>query len=456
MAARKPTGRERERLRQERKRRGWSANTVANKLHNLGIERGVAEHQLGVDGRTVYRWESGRTQPNPVYAALLSILYNLPPEELDLPPLVIPVASSAGATREVTTTVEIVPPALYLGTEPAEHISNAPSPSLADDAIDLAGWIDQTDLSDDTISVVAERTFYLTENHTRTPPRFMLADVIRAHRKVQMLMRAGKYRLRQARELFQIESNLLAHACILLGDLHHDQVAISYGLTAALCAREAGATQAIALSAQAKTERWRHRYAASADLARRGFECSPATPLKVLLACQEANAAALLGDHDRARSALQRAQAAADLALAADSGVNLWSCPRPRQALFQLSVALRAGKPEEGLRAAEMADAGWASGEPKVHGTWAQVRFATGIAYVMMGELDGAAEQVAPVMSTPPEFRLATITNYLVDMEERLQHAPFHDSTVTASLREQIHDFVSTALPASDTGEEVI
>src|SRR5438309_8070138 len=88
---RKPTGRERERLRQERKRRGWSANTVANKLHNLGVEPGVLEDQLGVDGRTVYRWESGVTQPNPVYVALLSILYNLPPEQLDLPPLVLPV-----------------------------------------------------------------------------------------------------------------------------------------------------------------------------------------------------------------------------------------------------------------------------------------------------------------------------------------------------------------------------
>jgi hypothetical protein len=66
---------------------------VANKLHNLGIEYGVPEDQLGVDGRAVIRWESGQTQPNQVYTALLSILYNLPPEQLDLPPLVIPVAT---------------------------------------------------------------------------------------------------------------------------------------------------------------------------------------------------------------------------------------------------------------------------------------------------------------------------------------------------------------------------
>jgi tetratricopeptide (TPR) repeat protein len=93
MAKRQTTGRERENLRQARTRRGWSANTVANKLHNLGIDHGVPEDQLGVDGRAVLRWEGGRTQPNHIYTALLSLLYNVPPEELDLPPLVLPVAS---------------------------------------------------------------------------------------------------------------------------------------------------------------------------------------------------------------------------------------------------------------------------------------------------------------------------------------------------------------------------
>src|SRR5215472_16568813 len=171
----------------------------------------------------------------------------------------------------------------------------------------------------------------------------MLAEVITAHRRVQGLLRDGEYRLRQARELYKIEADLLAHACILLGDLHDDETATSYGLTAALCAREAGANQAAALSAQAKTERWRRRYAASADLARRGYECSPPTPLRVLLASQEANASALLGDHERARQALARADEAANGPLTPDSGVSPWSCPRPRQALYALSAALQTG-----------------------------------------------------------------------------------------------------------------
>jgi hypothetical protein len=68
------------------------------------------------------------------------------------------------------------------------------------------------------------------------------------------------------------------------------------------------------------------RFASSADLARQGYDCSPATPIRVLLASQEANAAAFLGDVHRARAALLRAERASE-AVQPDSGVSAWSCP---------------------------------------------------------------------------------------------------------------------------------
>jgi tetratricopeptide (TPR) repeat protein len=95
MTTRKVTGSERENLRLQRTRRGWSENEAAFRIYQLGADHGVPEDQLGVDGRAVGRWELCKTLPNQVYTALLSLLYNLPPEQLDLPPLVLPVASSA-------------------------------------------------------------------------------------------------------------------------------------------------------------------------------------------------------------------------------------------------------------------------------------------------------------------------------------------------------------------------
>jgi tetratricopeptide (TPR) repeat protein len=232
----------------------------------------------------------------------------------------------------------------------------------------------------------------------------------------------------------------------LLGDLYNDEAAISHALTAALCANEAGVSVAAALSAQAKTERWRGRYQVSADAARQGFECSPPTPLRILLACQEANAAGLLGDSGRAREALRRAEQAADTVIP-DSGVTPWSCPPPRQALFELSVSLQLGDADAALRAAEKADAAWNSGEPYVHGTWAQIRFGAGNAYVMMGDLDGAAQQILPVMNMQPEHRMATITNYLVAMDARLEAEHFRGSDLAADIRGQIREFNSAAAP---------
>jgi hypothetical protein len=77
----------------------------------------------------------------------------------------------------------------------------------------------------------------------------------------------------------------------------------------------------------------------------------------VLLANQEASAAALLGDAGRARRALHDAEEAASGLPATDPGLSTWSCPRPRQALYALSVAIRLRDPDAALRAADMADA---------------------------------------------------------------------------------------------------
>ena len=276
----------------------------------------------------------------------------------------------------------------------------------------------------------------------------MLSDVVELHQQIQALLHGGRQRLRQTRELFRLDADLLAHTCLLLGDLRRDETAATHGRAAALCAKEADANRAVALSAWAKTERWRLRYAESADLARQGFESSPATPIRTLHACQEANAAGLLGDFHRARQALKRAEKAADGPLMADSGTSAWSCPRPRQALFALSVATRSGDLEAAFRAAQMADAGWASGDPRVASTWAQVRIGAGIAYAMKGALDGATEQIAAMLTLPPEFRVATVTRYLADMDLQLHHRRFRGSAAAVELSDQIRQFNAAALPA--------
>jgi hypothetical protein len=154
----------------------------------------------------------------------------------------------------------------------------------------------------------------------------------------------------------------------------------------------------------------------------------------------------LLGDTSRARAALARAERSAD-ALPKDIGVSPWSFPAERQAIFALSVALRTGDPGGALRAAELADEGWAAGDPYIPGTWAQVRIGASIAHLVKDSLDGAVEQVTPMLALSPEYRIATVTGWLTDLDHHLARKRFASSPAAAGLRQQIGDFSAIALP---------
>lgn len=271
--------------------------------------------------------------------------------------------------------------------------------------------------------------------------------MLQLHRRTQTLLRSGRQRLGQTRELVRIDSDLLAHASVLLGDVGQDQAAHDYGQAALVGMQEAETSQAKAWYALAKIARWRHNYAQAGDLARQGFEHGPVSPMSVQLAYYEANSAALLGDPGRARTALARAERIADALPRTDTELSPWSFPAERQAIFALSVALRTGDPDGALRAAAMADQGWAAGAPHIRSTWAQVRIGAAIARLLNDSLDGTVEQVTPMLTLPPEFRIATVTGWLTELADRLTSQRYAHSHAAISLRQQIRDFNANALP---------
>jgi transcriptional regulator with XRE-family HTH domain len=405
------------RLREERTRRLWSQKVAAIRLRDAADPQ-TRSTLPPIDSirRYVRDYEAGRHLPGDLYAELYCRAFGLTYQTL---------FGNAPANERDTGS----------NRTPTEH-----------DARSLISWVAATNASDDAISNIDQTILALSESHTRRPPAELLTDVIKTHEQIQNLLRTGKQRLAQARDLYHLDADVLAHAALLLGDLYHDGAAAAYGSAALTLAKEADSNEAIAYSVQAKTERWRLHFGDSANLARQGFEHSPATPIRILLACQEANAAALHGDMHRAREAMNRAQDAADGPVAQDSGVAAWSCPRPRQALYAMSVATRFGDPDAALRAAAIADAAWAAGEPRADGTWAQVRLGSGIAYIMNNDLDGAMKEIVPVLALTPEFRMATITDYTVQIDKRLQQRRFGSSPTAAAIRRQLKEFNASAL----------
>jgi len=409
------------RLREERTRRLWSQKLMAIHLRNAADEetRAVLPSVENIR-RYVRGYEAGEHFPGDLYSELYCRAFGLTHDLL------------------FGTPAAVGPDAL-----PTKH-----------DARSFIDWISATNVSDAAVSNIEEACTLLAETHTQEPPAQLLRDVTRLHEQIQQLLRSGKQRFSQTRDLYRIDADLLAHGSLLLGDLHFDESASAYGSAALLCAKEVGSNLATAFSAQAKTERWRFHFAEAADLARHGFDCSPPTTIRILLASYEANAAALLGDARRSRQALNRAEDAAAGPMAPDSGVSAWSCPPTRQALFALSVAIRTGDPDAALRAAEMADSAWASGIPRVEATWAQVRLAASIAHIMKNDLDGVTKELTPVLSLAPEYRMATITGYTSQIGQRLRQRRFQGNALAVSIREQIHEFNAAALPTLTTSED--
>lgn len=341
----------------------------------------------------------------------------------------------------------------------AQIMSTANSPALlnnrsedSNDITDLIAAITSGGTNGEAISQLEGAAAALAESHTQVPPKKVLSQVLKLHGETQALLRSTQ-RLSQQRTLYRIESDLLAHACLLFGDLKHDEVANQYGAAAKLYAQEAGANQALAWTALAKTLRWQERLIESAEAARQGYECSPAIPIRTQLASQEANAAALLGDFGRAREALKRAENAAEV-VTPDSGKSAWSFAIGRQALFSLAVATETGDAEGALRAAHLADTGWASGEPYVPANWAQIRIGAGIAHLMQGNLDGVIEEVTPTLTLAPERRVATVTAYADRLRRRLNQPKYRSDKRALELQEQLREFHATALTEDGSEKE--
>jgi hypothetical protein len=302
--------------------------------------------------------------------------------------------------------------------------------------------IHETRPSDEAIGFIGRATAALAEAHTQLAPGIVMADVRRLQQATQASLRNGRPRHRQARELLRINGCLLAHLSLLLSDRSDYQAADEYGNAALLYQREADASEVTAWYVLAKSARWQRRYAQAADLAHEGLERSSLDAMRVQLACYEANASALCGDGLRARKAMTQAEEAADALPSGQRTLSPWSFPEERMTIFRLSVALATHDPQRALRAAAATAADWRSG-PHVPAAWAQIRVGAGIAHLLQDELDGVADEVTPMLTLPSEFRIATVTGWLTDLDMRLSASRFASSPIALDLRQQIRNFSS-------------
>jgi tetratricopeptide (TPR) repeat protein len=192
---------------------------------------------------------------------------------------------------------------------------------------------------------------------------------------------------------------------------------------------------------------WSGRLADSVKNAQRGADAASRSrgTSAVWLAASEARGLAALGRLDEAHDAVDRAAQARERARddEVDELGGICTFTRPRQLYYAADALAWAGAEEVGhteALAAEALDAYATAPEiDRAFGDEAGTRCALAVACIARGEIEGAAEAVAPVLDLPPAQRIHGIVTSVEHVHRAL--AGIESGRSGSDLAEQLHAF---------------
>jgi hypothetical protein len=316
----------------------------------------------------------------------------------------------------------------------------------------------QADLNDETLEQVADDVRLLCTAYPQRPLPEILGDLVTTQDTLFSLLE-HRQRPAHARQLYLlsgITGGLLAKAS---HDMSEPHAALTQARTAYLCADMAdhNGLRAWIRGLASLVTYWDGRPRESVRYAQAGASAAAAagSTAGVWLAVSEARAWASLGNAGAAREAIDRAERAWDGVAAEDGELDqmggIATFTRSRQ-LYYAADAL-AWLPSEAEAAeaysAQAVDAyaddskpDWAFGDAA--GSDADLA----VARVYRGELDGAAEAMAPVLNLPPAQRIRGIIASARHVATAIERAGRSEDSAAADLQEHIEVFVRTPVKA--------
>lgn len=308
----------------------------------------------------------------------------------------------------------------------------------------------QTDLTTDVMEQVHADVQNLATDYPQRPLSELLPDLITTQDTIYTLLEQQR-RPAQARQLYflaGVTGGLLAKASHDLADPH---AALTQARTAFVCADQAdhNGLRSWIRGIQSLVSYWAGRTRESVRYAQSGAEFAAVNSSSVWLPMNEARAHAALGNATAARAAIERAERAWDLVQEdeVDELGGLCLFGRTRQ-IYYAAEAL-SWLPSQSSLATDYATRAVAAYEDSSSPEWAfgdqaGAHSALAITRIQMGELEGAAEAVAPVLSLAPEQRINGIVNATQRVHRALRDSPLAEDG--SSLQEQIEAFTRTQL----------
>lgn len=417
------------------RQRRLSWDDAARAVSKAALEQG--ERGLSLSSRHLARLarreRAGQAQPNPATCRALQYAFGRPIEELLAP--FVPGELVVVSSRTI---------------EPALHTSEVLTVA-ADRARRFMSSL-QT-MSDESLALVQEDVRDLVRSYPTRPLTEVLGHMISIQDTVFTLLEQPQ-RPAHARQLYfmsAVVGGLLAKASHDLADPH---AALAQSRTAWLCAEQADhdGARAWICGLQSLISYWARRPHDSVRYAQRGtdFAIRAGNSSVVWLAASEGRAWGLLGHADQARAAIERAERAWSTVRVDEmdemGGVATFS--RARQLYFAADAL--AWLPDEAAAAEDYSRQAVDAYDDPTNPDWAfgdaaGSRTDLAIARIHRGEIEGAAEIVAPVLALPAEQRI----NGIVHSVNRVGRALNGTASATGiELQQEIEHYTRTPLRA--------
>lgn len=316
-----------------------------------------------------------------------------------------------------------------------------PLRELSEEVHELGAWAETGTVGSGTVDALTDEIDRISREYPAAAPGPLIARARDTRKRAVQLLKQHQT-LTDSRGLHVVAANACSFLSVALGDLGHQGQAAEHAHTARILAGQSGESGAVsvAFSALSKVAFWDGRKARAAEYAARGYAAAdPADPIRVLLACQKADASPV----PQAREAIQTALAARDISGTADPG--LFSCTEVRLAAYAATLALREGNPAAVLSAAQTCDYGE---EHAPHGSWVQLQISAALALLASRDVEGAAERLDPVLGMPVELRLKTFDAKLSAVSAMAASDRFRGNGTARDLAESIVGYLGGQPPA--------
>ncbi|MGK5447970.1 XRE family transcriptional regulator [Streptomyces radiopugnans] len=429
---------------------GWTLQETADRINDHSSSRPGPGGAVAADASLVGKWEKwpGPSSRRPSLTVLLVTAEVFGCQVEDLLDLEdrrsLPESDLRILQHTVAPAGEPAPPMVAPTTQPTVPDGPELVRVAAEESAMWARWAETSNVGDLALEQLTADTRALARDYLFQDPIAVFTRT-RALRDQVFALLEGRQYPRQTADLYMAAGYLCGLLAWMSSDFGRLQEAETQGRTAWLCAELADHDElrAWVLSTRSKVAFWDGRLKDAITHARRGTAHADDGTVGVLLACQEADAWSQLGAADEARAALARASDARDRQ-GVDHVAGVFSCPEFRRANYATAVLLRTGDPTHAVREAQQA---LSSETLHSYGTRSQMLIAQASAYLALGEPEGAAQALRPVLELPPEQRLEPVTRRIRELADAMARSRMANSAPAAALQSEAEAFCMESVP---------